>query len=188
MARRHLEQWLSGDELNLDEVWDWYDFQTELLGDESARTLEAFDSGMPVSRPRYHGEARDELRAFFDGQREELGRITMLTLLSATEAALKVDFIVRVMRGKKDAISKRFAAVYKSVKLNVRLDQDILEIWKTDPPQPSIPSAVGEFRGALNLRHWLAHGRYWKTQFGREYAPQDVFDICDGLLRAVAIR
>ena len=30
-----------------------------------------------------------------------------------------------------------------------------------------INSAVLEFKGVLNLRHWLAHGRYWKPKLGR---------------------
>ena len=38
--------------------------------------------------------------------------------------------------------------------------------------------ARGELRGALHLRHWLAHGRYWKAQLGRkEYDAQAIFNI-----------
>ena len=39
------------------------------------------------------------------------------------------------------------------------------------------PSIISEFRGALNLRDWLAHGRYWNPKLGRKHSPEDVLNI-----------
>lgn len=151
------------------------------------RTLDALLAQTPVDHPRYFGKTRDEVSQLFDAQRQELKHVTMLALLAATEAALRVDYIVRVMRKKRDAISKDFTKLYKRRKLDVRLDEHILDAWKRHSEQPATKSAIGEFKSALNLRHWLAHGRYWKPRLGREYDPQIVFDICDGIWRAVAV-
>jgi hypothetical protein len=46
-------------------------------------------------------------------------------------------------------------------------------------------SVIGAFRGALRLRHWLAHGRHWHPKLGRGYAPADVFDISRGLIDSI---
>jgi hypothetical protein len=45
--------------------------------------------------------------------------------------------------------------------------------------------AVGDFRGALKLRHWLAHGRWWQPKLGRNYTPQIVFDVSRVLIESI---
>jgi len=183
MARRHLPRNLSGEHLSLEEAWDWYEFQDALIGAEKARTLDALLTGVALDQPRYFAKTRDELVEFFDEQRDELKNAVMLNLLAATEAALRVDYLVRVINKKKDGISKRFALLYKEYGLKVGLEEQILDCWKQHAPAAA-RGAIGQFNGALNLRHWLAHGRYWKSRLGRVYDPQDVFEICDALLKA----
>jgi len=113
----------------------------------------------------------------------------MLVLLAAAEAALRVDYILRIIENKKDGVSKGFVALYKKQQLEVGLEDQLLRVWKRQPSATAArKSAMGDFRGALKLRHWLAHGRYWKPQLAQEYDPQDVFDICDALLKATSIR
>jgi hypothetical protein len=67
----------------------------------------------------------------------------------------------------------------------IRFEEDILDTWREYGSDPEIKHVVSEFKGALNLRHWLAHGRYWKLNLGRVsgYNPVDVFDICRELLQ-----
>ena len=84
-------------------------------------------------------------------------------------------------------MSRRFWEIYKEHGVRkTRLD-DILNIWRDQGATARIKTAVGEFKGALRLRHWLAHGRYWKPKLGRPdgYDPVDVFDICKELLKAL---
>ncbi len=38
-----------------------------------------------------------------------------------------------------------------------------------------------QFRGALNFRHWLAHGRYWILNASRQYDPPIILDIIENL-------
>jgi len=63
------------------------------------------------------------------------------------------------------------------------LEDDILKIWKK--LHPACKSAIGDFIGALNLRHWLADGRDWTRKFGRAYNQKYVFDIANNLFNAL---
>jgi hypothetical protein len=107
----------------------------------------------------------------------------MLELLATAEAILRIDFNRRVGARKRDGLSKRFRAIKKNAindararsarRARIRLDDDILEAMTGEGIR------VSEFRGALKLRHWLAHGRYWRPNLGRNYTPEEVFEICE---------
>ena len=65
------------------------------------------------------------------------------------------------------------------------MDDDLLEVWKEHVPDSRAP--IGEFRGVLHLRHWLAHGRYWKASLGRkEYDAQAVFSIASKMFEMLS--
>jgi hypothetical protein len=112
----------------------------------------------------------------------------MLGMLACTEATLRVDFIKRVSYKTKDGASRRFQDAAKERANRIRLEEDILDVWR-EQRIAGIGRAVSGFKGALNLRHWLAHGRYWKPKLGRAagYDPVDVFDICRELLEAIGL-
>jgi uncharacterized protein (DUF4415 family) len=197
MTRRWVPDILSGDQQSLQEVWRWHEFQRALVGEEKSRVLDAPAGGASLAMSRYVGKTREELEGDFAYQIAELAQLTMLGMLASTEAALRVDFIERVRNKKKDKVSRRFADASKArlwnafrprAIQNIRLEEDILDTWREHGPRPrEIKRAVEEFKGALNLRHWLAHGRYWKPQLGRTggYDPVDVFEICRELLQAI---
>ncbi len=60
-----------------------------------------------------------------------------------------------------------------------------VDTWKEFTPDPADKMVIGDFKAALKLRNWLAHGRYWEERFPRDYSPGDVYDICHALLRVV---
>ena len=188
MTRRSLARILSNEEQSLPDVWGWYDVQRALIGEEKSRVLDALAAGTSLTASRYFGATRDELLDDFKYQIAELDRMVMLGMLACTEAALRVDFIERVMNKKKDDVSRAFWDTYKRQGIDkIRFEEDILDSWRDRGQAARIKSAVGEFKGALNLRNWLAHGRYWKPKLGRAagYDPVDTFDICKDLLQAV---
>jgi hypothetical protein len=111
----------------------------------------------------------------------------MLNLLSATEAALRVDFWNRVHDKQRDKLSRVFRQLVKKFDERIALEDHLLDAWMDC--QPDTKSRAGDFIGALKLRNWLAHGRYWTPKLARQsYSPGDVFDICDGLLRRTGLR
>ena len=180
MAREHLRSHLSGEELSLDQVWDWYEFQGELIGDERVRTLDALRTGAALDRPRYFGMTCEELIEFFDGQRDELKSTTMLSLLAASEAALRVDYLVRVMNRKKDEISRKLCRALQATRAESwlgRTDPGRLE----DTLHPGDEAGYRRVHRGVRLRHWLAHGRYWKPRLGQDFDPQDVLEILSRL-------
>lgn len=171
----------------LQRLWGWYELQRALIGEEKSRVLDALSSGANLATSRYVGKTGDELDRDFKYQGAELAQLTMLGMLACTEAALRVDFIERVRNKQKDHVSRIFRKAYRKRGERIRLDEDILDVWREHGVSPVIKRAVAEFKGALNLRNWLAHGRYWRPKLGRAagYDPVDVFEICKFLLQAV---
>jgi len=174
---------------NLDAVWRWFEFQRDLIAKELNDSLKSLVGAAGEPRPIHlfrRGTTTIEVRDFFASQNEQLDLMVMLEIVAATEGILRVNSLQR--RKKKDHPSRRFRAVYKqgrqearlkSGRLKIRLDKDILEAIAEEGVN------VSEFRGALNLRNWLALGRYWAPKLGHNYTPEVVFDICTDLIRSL---
>lgn len=177
MTREALSSVLSDKEPCLPDVWEWYAFQRSLVIDEKNRVVTVLINGEPFRIPRYFGKDRGEVDDLFEYQTIELDRLVMLGLLTTAEAALRVDYLVRVRDRRKDEVSRRFRRIYEDRKLRTQL-KEILNVWRDLGPSPQAKNAVGEFKGALKLRDWLSHGRYWRPKLGHEYDPTEVFDIC----------
>jgi hypothetical protein len=131
----------------------------------------------PTSKAVFFGMTSQQVEEFF----AELDYLCILDLLSATEAALRVDFWTRVQNKKRDRLSRHFRNLNRTKGRKISLNSHILESWIEY--DPGLKSKVAHFRGTLKLRDWLAHGRYWTPRFGRvDYSPTDVFDVCNSLL------
>ena len=171
---------------DLDFIWRWFEFQKELSSEKRASVLRSSFVGTnsvqrsQAQQSRFVGLTPEEVRKFFDEQTDQLESITMLELLSTTEAILRMDFKARVATRTKDELSRRCRDIQKDRDDKVRLDEDILEAMKEE----GIP--VAEFRGTLRLRHWLAHGRHWQPKLGRVYTPEVVFDVTKQLIGSIA--
>ena len=170
---------LSGKQKTIQAIWDWYEVQSTLSRRKRSEVLDGLHGDRPVSEPIFFGMSIEEIDEFFG----ELDYLAMLDLLAAAEAAIRLDFLNRVYERRKDDVSKHFRQLYKKQGHEVSLRDDILEAWKQLAPETR--RAVGDFNGALNLRHWLAHGRYWAPRFGMEYSPGDVYDASHNLLEAI---
>src|SRR5207247_1838441 len=96
------------------------------------------------------------------------------------------DFNSRVSHRLKDPLSQAYQKLYREVGPIKRppFDEGILEILKVSGAVPA--HLVSNFRDTLGLRHWLAHGRYWKLKLGHHaYVPDDVYRTIDALLAAM---
>ena len=125
------------------------------------------------------GMTEEEVADYFENARSELDAAASLLALAEAEAVLRVDFLSRVKKRTKDPVSQSFRQLHKSKGESVRLDDDLLGTWAIHHSQ--CKAAVSEFRAALKLRHWLAHGRYSTPKLGRTYVTQDIFGIADQL-------
>lgn len=175
---------------DIDRVWKWFEYQIVLISESRESVVRLINSGSNATSqaPRPHeaqftGFTPGDVAEFFDTQRGQLELLTMFEILATTEAVLRIEVKTRAAERKKDSLSKRFRNLYKAKGGRLRLDEDILVAMKEEGVSAS---AIADFRGALNLRNWLAHGRYWNLKAGRGYTPNDGFDISRALLDSMA--
>ena len=114
---------------------------------------------------------------------EETDLRSAFFVLTALEAAFRVDYLYRCQKKMKDDLSRAFREIYKDREENASLDEDIFETWKEKSSAPG-PRLIGELRGAFNFRHYLAHGRYWEPRLGRKYDFNFVYSLADDVLNA----
>ena len=167
---------------DLNASWDWFEFQSEMLAAARSRALHGHAPAGPAPfEQRLLGLTPEEAAPFFEAQKRHLDLLCMLDLLTTTEAILRVDFWKRVEQKKKDPLSRRYRELSRR-KRSLRLDDDILEALKDAGVRPQ---SISDFRGALKLRHWLAHGRYWHPRLGRDSAPHEIWEMARPPLAAI---
>jgi hypothetical protein len=171
---------------DINSVWQWFEFQLGLIHEEQGRKLRILASGaeIDVGPPGAHespfiGLGPREVEEFFDEQAGYLELLAMFELLATTEAILRIEFDARVKGRRKDSLSRRFRDAHKLRGEKIRLDDDILAALKEAGVE------VGDFRGTLRLRDWLAHGRHWHPKLGRGYTPGDVLGIARELIDSI---
>jgi len=176
---------LSRQEKTITSVWEWYEAVRSILLRDKGRIRTSIQSqpGSSASVPEtFLGMTPHEVDEWYSDKIQELDWVTCFELLAAAEAALTVDFHVRVRNRLKDGLSREFRRVHQERPDRIRLIEDILDtrgdISSTQRRQ------IGDFKGALKLRHWLAHGRYWTPKLGGRYDAFAVYQIAEALLRS----
>ncbi len=124
-----------------------------------------------------------EIRERFISDRSELDKSAVLSLIAATEADFRIDYLSRVEAEKKDIVSKAFRQLFKEKRQYAALDKDLLRVWRASDRE--LEPEINTFTEALKFRHWLAHGRYWTSRVNKSYTPDNVYLICENLLDAV---
>lgn len=152
----------------------WHIETRTALDDRELTVLNLISQHLPVP-DAVLGMTDQEVTDYFEDARSELDAAVSLLALAEAEAVLRTDFLSRVQKKAKDLVSRDFRNLYKSKGRGIRLDEDLLGTW--EKRHVGCRAAVSEFRAALKLRHWLAHGRYWTPKLGRSYVTQDVFGI-----------
>jgi hypothetical protein len=174
---------------DINAVLAWFEFQIALIGESRASVLRSANLANNLLEPlrpheaQFLGLTRREVEEFFDAQRGRLELLTMFELLATAEAILRIEFNARVTERKKDRLSRRFRELQKTRGERIRLDEDILATMRAEGGVPA--NVIADFRGALKLRHWLAHGKHWHPKLGRHYGPSDVFDIARNLIDSI---
>lgn len=179
------------EQLRPEAVWGFYSTQRSAVLLKKQSALQACRGALDApSDPRFTGWTLPEIEEHFATVLDEVDHQISLSLLAAAEAVIRVDFFSRVYRKRKDAVSRQFRDLCLSetrhADSNLRVGfNDILSVWAFE--SPSCRSALARFRGALNYRHWLAHGRFWAPKLGMRYSPHIVQKIIEELLEALAL-
>ena len=104
---------------------------------------------------------------------------SVLVILARVEAAFRRDYKARATGKSPDSISIEFRKLHKAKGLKVRLEEEILSVWRGHV-EPTEQKNISDLKGMLKYRHWLAHGRYWNQ--GRQHSYQDVYLLADIIL------
>lgn len=143
------------------------------------------------------GASKDEVAEYFIACRRELELSAVLTLTAAAEARIRLDAALRMQRDKDD-LARRLNLLRSNARTEWRIPlyQDgIVDAWKTyigslqdllTVDRARLLTAIGRFRNLLEIRHWVAHGRYWAIRRGIEhYPPSDAAAIINELFDAL---
>jgi len=98
-----------------------------------------------------------ELDRYFEKMSDELSLQVALALVAAVEALLVLDYQARMEEGIKDALYARMVLLSERPSLD-----EILDAWKD--ANSGTGHVIGRFKQVVDLRHWMAHGRYWHPQ------------------------
>lgn len=180
---------INTDQYALEDAWEYY----ETVRDTIIRAAQhakrsALKREMGVDS-KYFGMSQEEVDEYFEKMLDETDKQACLFLIASAEAALRVDFFLRVSHRRKDDVSQKFCGIFKNKcdhsKVKVELDQDILATWAEMVPESK--SHIGDLRGALRYRHWLAHGRWWVPKLGRRYDPTGILQIIKNLFLDIGL-
>ena len=178
---------VSMDRFTVEDAWEYYESSRDSIVQMHRRTRDSIVDSSSIPDPRFFGMNITEVDEYFTEKLNEADRQACLFLIASAEGTFHFDFFDRIYARKKDEVSLIFRSMYREKrdhnKTRVNLDEDILETWADRVPKSK--SHISDFRGALNYRHWLAHGRWWVPKMGRKYDPAGVFQIIDSLFRTI---
>jgi len=117
----------------------------------------------------------DEMRALL----EEHERRSVMSILTGVEAAFRMDYYERCAQKMKDPLSRALRAIYDLKAKKASLADDIFDTWKVEGGADKV--MIGELKGAMNYRDWLAHGRYWDPNLGRDYDYFTVYSLAQAI-------
>jgi hypothetical protein len=132
---------------------------------------------------RFLGYTVSELNAERDECLAELDRTSSLSILSAIEAAFRIDYLQRCYKKKKDSLSRAFRKIHKRKGSKASFEHDILFAWKENSSGAN--KVLEDIKRAYKYRHWLAHGRYWEPKLGRaKYDYQSTYQLAQIVLNS----
>jgi len=114
---------------------------------------------------RFAVASRTEVNEALAETLREIDRASLLALLAAIEAAFRVDYLERVYKKRKDPVSRVCRKIYKEKAHRVSLTEDLFSLWRNHGS--ASPRFIEDLQGAFQVRHWLAHGRYWSPRLGK---------------------
>ena len=111
----------------------------------------------------------------------EVDVASSFSVIAMLEAAFRIDYLQRNYQKRRDPISRDFRKLHKGRGSKASLEDEILDVWRAHTRQRRL---IGDLRGALNFRHWVAHGRYWQPKLGRAYDFATIHVLAEAALAA----
>jgi hypothetical protein len=187
--------------LEPEEVVYWFEVCGAALAHEEQETYRLLGTEAELSPALVGalgvGASSEEIAAYFTGCREELELSAVLALTASAEARLRLDAALRMQRGQ-DALGKRLQVMQANARAGwmIPLYADgIVDAWKAyiasianlvKNDRARMLTSIGRFKNLLDIRHWVAHGRYWELKWGiTQFSPDVAADIVSELYTAL---
>ncbi len=103
--------------------------------------------------------AAEEIRRL----RTELECQATLFLTASFEAVFRQDLMFRARKRPRDRVSKSLNRQFGKRNMEEIRFEEILDAWKQEIGGAE---SIGSLKQLVLLRHWLAHGRYWRQKSG----------------------
>lgn len=169
----------SGYNQNINDIINWFNIQKSAMYYYKNNIITNLSENHDLPK-EFFGFSLKELEDYFKYLYEELENVTCLSLLSAVEANLRMDYLNRVYGKKKDKLSRKFREIYKEKGDRISLEEDILQTWVKN--YPNFKTIISNYKSTLKYRNWLAHGRYWIAKLEREYDVDTIYSISDNII------
>jgi hypothetical protein len=144
------------------------------------------------------GATPEEIETHFQACQQELDIATALVLIAHAEARVRTDAQTRRNAQTNNLLNEQFRSLFdqKTISWKVPLYQNgILDVWKGyirtlpdlhDKERDRMISHIGSFKKLLDLRHWVAHGRYWAFDISTNaFSPQLVARTIESLFQTL---
>jgi len=155
---------------SIEDVEEYY-----IDSEQSLNSFYDFSSSSTQISSKFVGYSKAEFDNELKARKETLDRMCSLEVLSAIEARLKIDYIVRGQNKLRDEFSKKIREIFDKKENRASLVDDILKAWKIEFPEHK--TRLDHFGQALDYRNWLAHGRYWQAKRTPHIYRFDYFSI-----------
>lgn len=180
----------------IDDCVSWFETCRDALAREHQVIRQAAGTGAQVPE-RYLNLTVDELDDLIQHDQEELVLATIVTIVASTEARLRVD-AARRKNIAGDHVGVRLTRLIASAREEWMVpyrDEGLLDAWRDGLRDlrgtESEINAIGHFKPLINIRHWIAHGRYFSvSQFNAHGKVQSAYDraekMCDAINMVLA--
>lgn len=163
-------------------VWKLYKNSEDALLTSRQTILSKIKGGKKLPQ-EFMFKTPDEIKGQFGQSLKELKYAAMLGLISAIEAAFRIDHQIRLEGKKKDEISQKFLQLAQEKKSQwSKFGDDILDTWMDLPSNEQFKETIITLKGMLRLRDWLAHGRCWERRFSQQYDPETIHLVAEQLI------
>ncbi len=169
---------------SIERLWYRYRVQSNGLSLYKTETLNAILNGSEIQPPFEAGTTYDEAKRLFSELREDLDRFVIFDLISATEAAIRLDYLYRCQNRDKDPLSRAYRMAWKKHREKTTW-KELRSLWVQHCPDAR--TIVNQFFELLPIRHWIAHGRYYQLR-ARIQMPQEVMERVDAMMQAGVLR
>jgi hypothetical protein len=165
-------------------VWRWYKDTESALNESKIDILGKIKRGKRLP-PEFEFKSPKEVNNQFDQNFKELKYATMFNLISAIEAAFRIDHQIRLDGTRGDDISREFVRLSQRKQKKkgewTKFGEDILKTWRNMVSDVECKASINTLNGMLQFRDWLAHGRCWERRSKYKYDPLTILMVADSL-------